>query len=270
MAESDLRLKLIDFFFLNLSNYLIYLFSSCFTSSVAPSLIQVSGHRSSSEACCRTKNLLSCHEAIVNHDLITTKESIMLAGVTVSYVSTVAPNGYVYKNLDGDEAIITYNIKTGNVFGSFKTSTGKSYAIEKCGSIYIWTEFEIASFKADSAVETDQTSDRFSRSQVKELRAKATADNVTAATYSVMFYYTPQFEAITSDIPGYIDQVQASSSFWTHSSRTSSSQTSIFISDSFLSDSFISEIFLSDSFLADYFLSDSFVVDSFLSNYHTV
>ena len=34
-------------------------------------------------------------------------------------------------------------------------------------------------------------------------------DVTTVATYSIMFYYTPEFAAITEDIPGFIDQVIA-------------------------------------------------------------
>ena len=33
------------------------------------------------------------------------------------------------------------------------------------------------------------------------------SDRTTIVTYSVMFYYTPEFKAVTADIDGYIDQV---------------------------------------------------------------
>ena len=37
----------------------------------------------------------------------------------------------------------------------------------------------------------------------------ALADNTTKATFSVMFYYTPTFASVTTDIDGFIDQVLA-------------------------------------------------------------
>ena len=37
--------------------------------------------------------------------------------------------------------------------------------------------------------------------------ADATVDNTTVVTFSLMFYYTPEFEAITADIEGFVDQI---------------------------------------------------------------
>ena len=178
----------------------------CLASLATPSLVQVSSERSSSQACCTTKNLLSCQDAEINTEFLDSRVSIDLGGVTVDFISTVAPNGYVYKNENGDEAIITYNRVTGNVFGSLKRPTGQSYAIEKCASGHTWRQFDVGSFKGDEAVEADEV--KFGPGQrASELRSMAAADNVTSHTYSVMFYFTPQFAAITTDIPGYIDQV---------------------------------------------------------------
>ena len=95
---------------------------------------QVSKTRRSSEACCKEKNLLSCQDAVVNPNILNTKDDIRLADVVVSFKSTVAPNGYIYQSPDGDEAVITFNEKTGNMFGTFKTTSGRSFAIEKCSS----------------------------------------------------------------------------------------------------------------------------------------
>ena len=176
---------------------------------MAPPLVRVSGRRSSSEVCCRGKNLLTCQDAFVDPAILNTKESITLAGIVVDHVSNIAPNGRVYTNSDGDEAIVTYNPTTGNVFGTFKTSTGKSFAIEKCGGGYTWIEFDVVSFKPDTAIRSRARSRGVFDFKADQLQAKSAADNVTASTYSVMFYYTPEFAAITSDIPGFIDQVLA-------------------------------------------------------------
>ena len=171
------------------------------------SLLKVSLSKSSGEVCCTDRNLLSCRDTLVFPELLANSDPIILDGVTVDFVSTVQPNGFVYQSGEGDEAIITYNSATGNLFGSFKTSSGKSYGIEKCSSGHTWKEFNAAGFKADSALETPEKA--VTSPKTAELMALAAADNVTQATYSVMFYYTADFQAITSDIPGFIDQVLA-------------------------------------------------------------
>ena len=130
-----------------------------------------------------------------------------IAGVTLAFVSTVHPHGHVYHNEAGDEAIITFNPTRGNMFGSLKTHDGRSYGIEKCASGHTWKEYDVASFKVDKAIILKDREPR--NREFDNLVALAEADNVTAASYSVMFYYTPEFQAITSDIQGYIDQVLA-------------------------------------------------------------
>ena len=134
-------------------------------------------------------------------------DDLNLAGILVSFSSYIQPNGYVYKSYAGDEAVITYNEGTGNMFASFKTNGGKSYGIEKCGSGHTWKEYDVSSFKSDKAIKIDSLAS--SSKEFESLRAAGEADNVTSASYSVMFYYTPEFLAITNDIPGYIDQVLA-------------------------------------------------------------
>ena len=37
--------------------------------------------------------------------------------------------------------------------------------------------------------------------------AEATADTTTIVTFSLMFYYTQEFEAVTADIEGFVDQI---------------------------------------------------------------
>merc|ERR1712130_1052015 len=199
LAQSNMGLRLL----LHMSCIL----SGCLASRIPGNLVQVSSVRTSSEACCKDKNLLSRQDAMVNPEILDTKEDIRLADVVVSFKSTVSPNGYVYQSPAGDEAVITFNKKTGNMFGNFKTTSGRSFAIEKCSSGHTWREFNVNSFKADSAVELG-VKEATSR-KVSELRKSGAEDTTTPASYSVMFYYTADFEAITSDIPGYIDQVLA-------------------------------------------------------------
>jgi len=193
---------------LKLLLHLLCILSGCLASGIPGSLVQVSRTRTwSSEACCRDKNLLSCHAAMVDPDILDRKEDIMLADVVLTFKSMVPPNGYFYQSPAGDEAVITFNAKTGNMFGNFETSTGRSFSLEKCSSGHTWKEFNVTSFEDNSAVELGD--EEVESRKMVELRNSGIEDTTTPATYSVMFYYTADFEAITPDIPGFIDQVLA-------------------------------------------------------------
>merc|ERR1719295_822190 len=193
---------------LKLLVHLLCILSGRLASGIPGSLVQVSRTRIwSSEACCRDKNLLSCQAAMVDPDILDGKEDIVLADVVLSFKSMVPPNGYVYQSPAGDEAVITFNAKTGNMFGNFETSTGRSFSLEKCTSGHTWKEFNVTSFEDISALELGD--EEVESRKMAELRNSGAEDTTTPATYSVMFYYTADFEAITPDIPGFIDQVLA-------------------------------------------------------------
>ena len=105
--------------------------------------------------------------------------------------STVQPNGQVYKNAQGDEAVITYNDLTGNMFGTFKTHQG-SYALEPCENGYVWKEFNVSSFE-QSDTSAGSSGQRF-------IFFPDTSDNTTVITYSVMFYVGYFFYFITNRV----------------------------------------------------------------------
>ena len=167
----------------------------------------------SSLSCCRDPTLRRCQEALVDPSALLTRctmvvsstlprEPLTLAGISLEFTSTIEPRGHVYKSAAGDEAIVTYNQETGSMFGTLKTVGGASFALEKCSLGFAWKEFSVDSFEADTAVHLDLPED-------STLQARAAEDNVTTASYSVMFYYTPEFADITADIDGFIDQVLA-------------------------------------------------------------
>ena len=117
-------------------------------------------------------------------NLLELKQGISFKDINLTFHSTIEPNGFVYKNSAGDEAVITYNPNTGNMFGSFKTHQDKSYAIEKCHYGYVWKEFNVSSF-GDDVVE------KIIVGEIPGMRKFAeagVADTTTPVTYSVMFY----------------------------------------------------------------------------------
>ena len=107
------------------------------------------GELRSSEICCKDRNLKSCWTAGVDTQILRTKEDINIIDIHLKFNSTIFPNGFVYKNAKGDEAVITYNVDTGNMFGSLKTHQDKSYAIEKCHNGYVLKAFDVGSFGQD-------------------------------------------------------------------------------------------------------------------------
>merc|ERR550539_707094 len=166
------------------------------------SLINIIPAKSRSvEACCSEANLLHFTEINVDPALIFSGEEINILGADLVFDSTLEPHGFVYHNSQGDEAVITYNNKTGNMFGSLKTHDDKSYAIEKCHHGYFIKEYDMASFENDHMER--------SLDPVIEMLEDREDDTTTVVTYSIMFYYTKEFEATTADIDGFIEQVLA-------------------------------------------------------------
>ena len=120
----------------------------------------------------------------MNPDLLLDEKDISILDIDLVFHSSIQPNGFVYKNSAGDEAVITYNPNTGNMFGSFKTHQDKSYALEPCHHGYVWKEFNISSFGED-VVERISVPDI---PRMKKFVEAGVADTTTPVTYSVMFY----------------------------------------------------------------------------------
>ena len=142
------------------------------------------GNSRSTEVCCNDKNLEICLNAEVNPDVLFDEEDISILDIDLVFHSTIEPNGFVYKNSAGDEAVITYNLNNGNIFGSFKTHQSKSYALEKCHHGYVWKEFDISSFGEDVALRISVPD----IPRMKKFVETGVVDNTTKVTYSVMIY----------------------------------------------------------------------------------
>ena len=161
-----------------------------------------------SEACCNERQLSSCFMVTVDPNILRNGEDITINGIDFQFHNNPQPRAFTYHTETGDEAVITYNEATGSLFGSVKTVAGKSFAIEKCHGGHVWKEFDVSTFAKsgkDDVLEPKLPNGlEVSQSQKSKNIAY---DNTTVVDYSVMVYYTPQFAAITADIPGYVDQV---------------------------------------------------------------
>ena len=100
----------------------------------------------SREACCMDSFLKSCTDVRVNPDLLGQASKLNIKGIELSFDGEVPPNGYVYKSPQGDEAVLSFNWQTGNLFGSLHTEDGRSFMIEKCNNGHVWKEFDVSSF----------------------------------------------------------------------------------------------------------------------------
>ena len=159
----------------------------------------------SAEVCCNDKHLKACLDVDVDPKLLLSMEDISINHIDLEFKFTIEPNGFVYKNPEGDEAIITFNSKTGNMCGSLITHDHKSYAIEKCRNGYVWEVFDTESFEPDLAIEID-ADQILSRQKYVD---QAVRDDTSHVTYSIMVYYTPDFASVTPDIEVFVDQALA-------------------------------------------------------------
>ena len=118
----------------------------------------------------------------------------------MAFISTVDPNGFVYRNHQGDEAVITRNEDSGNIFVSLKTQDGRSYTIEKCQG-YVVKEYNITYIQEDVQ--------DFDPSEIAVMENDEVKDMTTVVNISIMFYYTQAAKDITPNIEDFIKHVVA-------------------------------------------------------------
>ena len=172
----------------------------CLDLLTAAEFLQVLNSRSS-ESCCRA-DIKTCQDVLIDSELLWLSQSLSILNISLTFCSQVQPNGFVYKNDLGDEAVITVNNRSGNVFGSFKTHQGKSFGIEKCQTKQVLKEFDLETFDQEEVLHSENWSNNIVPESVP-------SDNSSLVQYTVMFYFTTDFAKITADIGGYVDQVLA-------------------------------------------------------------
>ena len=140
----------------------------------------------------------------MNPDVILSADEITFDKITLTFSNAIPPSARVYKTDSGDEAIISFNNRTGSITGTLKTRDGRSFALEKCNKGHIFQEFNVASFPSDEVIdesniiEADVLPDRS--------RSRSTKNSYT---YSMMFYYTEKFANVTPNIAEFIDHIIA-------------------------------------------------------------
>ena len=155
------------------------------------------------EPCCDSDHVLSCVDVEVDPEVLLSEDDISINGVDLVFSNFIPPHARTYKTAAGDEAVVSFNEETGSITGTLHTGEGRAFALERCVDSYIFEEFDMDSFPKDKATVVygadEENGEVFSNNTVRS----------EANTYSIMFYYTPEFAAATPKIEDFIDQVIA-------------------------------------------------------------
>ena len=100
------------------------------------------------EKCCNENNLFTCESVNVDPEMLG-QDDLTILGIRFTFSNRIEPHGFVYKTEAGDEAVITNREASGNMFGSVKTTDGKSFAIERCHGGHVVKEYDVASLGED-------------------------------------------------------------------------------------------------------------------------
>ena len=112
---------------------------------LAEELLEVLSSDGSVESCCQDSHILSCINVDINPRILGTGQEMTIMGTSLKFITDVPPSGYEYRSEEGDEAVISYNKNSGNMFASFKDKTGRSFAIERCERSHVLKEIDVKS-----------------------------------------------------------------------------------------------------------------------------
>ena len=157
-------------------------------------------------SCCSGPFIADCHSSPVDSTIVTTRTPLQLPGTTEVFFFSgiVEPNGFQFTTAIGDEAIFTVNPINGAMFGTMQ-SNGTSFSLKPCKNYYIWIEYDFENFRETEDGE-HHLQDTIGTQQADIISA---IDNTTIIEFSVMVYYTSQFEKQEKDVLGFVNQLLA-------------------------------------------------------------
>ena len=153
--------------------------------------------------CCGEENLLSCSSIDIFPEILVNKKEINILGTKLYFSNRVEPHGYAYKNNWQDEAVFTYNKKTGSLFGSFHIHGRGDFEVEKCHDGHVIKQREKETVK-ENDIDDDIVYGKTQPMNWVEY-FWGTRDQTSIATFTVKFYYTEEFAKSTFDIEGWTD-----------------------------------------------------------------
>ena len=173
----------------------------------AKSLVSLISHdgESTAKSCCSDSSLLSCDPVMVDPELLLSQKNINILGTELTFSSRVEPHGLVYHNSLGDEAVISFNKETGNMFGSLNTHDNKVFAIEKCEKSHVIKQYDVTKFVDEKEVAPPVELSLADRQDTEEVFQ----DNTTVVTYTVMMYVTKSILELKPNIEEWLDELFA-------------------------------------------------------------
>lgn len=192
------------------SNYLFLLGTLFSSETEGGSLLNPSPQSRNMPTCCQGDKILSCLQVALDSSILGDDDLYLEPlNATLSFVGMVdgTINGYHYGNDDVDFSL-TFNARTGGVYGHASLDDGRSFTIEYCGGdVHVLKELDVKNMQTANMVELPKEVNEKNASSVDISRNRIYFDTTTVVTYSVKFYYTPQVAASTADIQSFIDQV---------------------------------------------------------------
>jgi len=188
--------------------FLSLLYLSRLSAGEPSDLVTYSLLRGAPELCCKEDNLLHCSPVTINPEILATREEIKLLGIDLSFSNAVEPQGLAYKSKGGDEVVITYNEQSGNMFGTLSKENGDTYMIEKCHNSHVIKRYNESRLELDED-EIEESYDAVNvndQGNFQQADSSQRYDDTTIVEFSIMFYFTPDFEKFTADKEGYFDQ----------------------------------------------------------------
>merc|ERR1719348_208872 len=145
-------------------------------------------------AACQSEDLLSCSVVEINFSALD-EESLTLPG----------DDSYYFADSQGTEATFTRGETPGEgsskLIGNVLYSDGRDFTLEPCKAFlgcHVWMEEDETNWVDEAAepVKEEEMRDAFlnRRRADPALIRRGKDDSRTIVTYSVMFYYTPEFE----------------------------------------------------------------------------
>merc|ERR1712002_1150373 len=164
---------------------------------------------------CHSEDILSC-TVVQIHFAALDEQSLSLPGdCTVTFVDSPQEDSFYFESEDGTEATFARG-KSNNLIGNVLYSDGRDFTLEPCRAFkgcHVWMEEDETHWVDEESVpETDEERKNAkvnNRQATSALIQQGKDDSTTVVTYSVMFYYTPEFASITDDIPLFVSQVIA-------------------------------------------------------------
>jgi len=170
-------------------------------------------------AACQRDDALNCTVVQINFPALDDNTLTLPGDYIVSLIDKPGEESFFFKGDDGTEATFTRgNTKGGSskLLGNVLYADGRDFTLEPCLAFpdcHVWMEEDESHWVDEGSVPVTEEEMRYAELNGRVVDPdkiqQGKDDSTTVVTYSVMFYYTPEFAAVTEDIPLFVSQVIA-------------------------------------------------------------